>query len=120
MKGTNAKATSITIPSTVKIGGVSYKVVQIGNKAFRNNTKLKKVIIGKNVTTIGKQSFYNCKKLSRIIVKGKTIKSIKTGAFKKTAGKITVTVPKKMTPKKRSSLKKQLRKAGISKNVKIK
>ena len=120
VKGTNAKATSITIPSTVKIGGVSYKVVQIGNKAFRNNTKLKKVIIGKNVTTIGKQSFYNCKKLSRIIVKGKTIKSIKTGAFKKTAGKITVTVPKKMTPKKRSSLKKQLRKAGISKNVKIK
>ncbi len=121
VKGTKKKVTSVTIPNTVKINGVSCKVVQIGSNAFKKFTSLKKVTIGKNVTSIMKNSFAFCKKLSRVKFKG-TVKTIKSGAFKKTSKKMVVSVPKKISKnkKKAASFKKMLKKSGMSRKLKLK
>ena len=42
------------------------KVTGISTNAFKNNTVLKTVAIGKNVTVIGANAFYGCKKLSKV------------------------------------------------------
>jgi hypothetical protein len=50
---TNAK--SVSIPATVKVNGTSYKVTKIAANAFKNNKKITKIIIGKNITKIGEK-----------------------------------------------------------------
>lgn len=116
----NAKASSITIPNTVKINGEDYKVVQIDAKAFSGCKKLKNITIGANVSSIGKQAFSGCKKLSKITLKGTALKNIKPGAFKKTSAKMTVKAPKKLKKAQRSKLLKKMKKAGMSKKARIK
>lgn len=116
----NTKVSSITIPNTVKISGVDYKVIQIDAKAFNGCKKLKKITIGANVSSIGKQAFNGCKKLSKITLKGTALKNIKTGAFKKTSAKMTVKVPKKLKKAQRNALLKKMKRAGMSKKARIK
>lgn len=64
----------------MKLDGINYKVTAIANNACKNNVKLKKLTIGKNVKTIGKQAFYGCKNLKRITVKSKKLTSKNVGA----------------------------------------
>ena len=117
----NKTKASITIPAQVTINGVKCKVVQVGPNAFKGFKKLKKITLTKNITTIGKQAFYGCTKLSSVVVKGTVLKTIKTGAFKKTAAKMTVSFKaKKVTAKKRAALLKKMKKAGMSKSAKLK
>lgn len=113
---TNKKKTSYTVPNTVNIDGITYKVTKIADKAFKNNKKLKKVIIGKNITTIGKQAFYGCKNLKTIIFKTTKLKSVGKQAFKGIYKKATIKVPKK----KYSEYKKLLKGKGQKNTVKIK
>jgi len=80
--GAKKKFTSVTIPATVQYKGMTFKVTEIGKNAFKNQKKLKKVVIGKNVEKIGSKSFYGAKKLSKITFKGTKIKSIGKYAFK--------------------------------------
>ena len=115
----NRKKPTLNVPDTVKINGVTCKVVEVGAKVMKGNPKLKKVVLGKNVTTIGKQAFMNCKKLANVQLKGKALKSIKAGAFKKTSAKLKVSA-KKMSKKEKAKLLKALKKAGCSKKVKVK
>ena len=75
-------STKITIPSTIKYGGVSYKVTSIASSACKNNKKLKSLEIGANVRSIGKSAFQSCEKLTRIILKSKNVKKIGANAFK--------------------------------------
>ncbi len=105
------RLTQVTIGSSVKT---------IGDSSFYGCTKLSKVIIGKNVTAIGKNCFNGCKKLKTVTIKGTKIKTIQSGAFKKTNAKIKVNLPKAMKAKKRSSVKRLLKKAGISSKASIK
>jgi hypothetical protein len=111
-------ATVITIPDTVTINGTTYKVVLVSSEAFKYNSKLKKVVIGKNVKSIGENAFLNCKSLKTIIFKTKkmTKKSFGKNAFKGINKKATITVPKK----KFKNYKKWLKNTGIKKSVKIK
>ena len=113
-------AAKITIAASVSINNKSYTVVQIDAKAFSGCTKLKQVTIGQNVTTIGSQCFSGCKKLKKVILKGTKLKTIKSGAFKKTSAKMTVKVPKKLKAPQRKKLLKKMKKAGISKKAVIK
>lgn len=108
----------VTIPSTVTIGGIKYKVTAIGANAFKKCTKLKKVTIGTNVSKIGKKAFYNCKKLKTIVIKTKKLTAKKVGAqaFKNTHKKATIKVPKN----KYKAYKKWLKKKGVGKKIKIK
>ena len=80
----NKVKTSVTIPTTIKIKGATYKVKEISTNAFKNNRKLKKVVIGQNIVRIGKNSFYGCKKLTSITIKSSrlTLKNIGKNAFK--------------------------------------
>ncbi len=74
------KITTATIPASVKIGGVKFKVTKIAKKAFYQCPKLEKVTLGKNVTEIGKKAFYNCPKLSSVTLR-KSVTTIGNKAF---------------------------------------
>ncbi len=73
---------------------------------MKNNTKVQKVVIGKNVKTIGKKAFYGCKNLTKITVETKNLalKNVGGQAFANGSKKITVTVPKKKQKTYRSIL----------------
>lgn len=84
---------SVTIPATIKAGGVTYKVTAISNNAFKNNKKLTKIYIGKNITKIGSKAFYGCKKLKTIKIYSKKLKSIGKSAIKGIHKKAEIDVP---------------------------
>lgn len=92
---TNKKKTTVTIPATVTIDGVNYKVTTIGKKAFYQCTKLKTVKIGKNVTTIGSKTFYGCSKLSSVTI-GSNVTTISDKAFYKCTSLTKITIPSKV------------------------
>ncbi len=114
----NKKATKVTIPETVTIDGVKFKVTAIANNAFKNCTNLRRVTIGKNVKTIGKQAFYGCKKLKNITIKTTKLTSKRVGknAFKGIKSNATIKVPKK----KFKAYKSMLIKKGVNKKAKFK
>lgn len=94
-KPKSSKKTSITIPATITIDGYTYKVTAISNKAFRNNRKLKVVVIGKNIKKIGKEAFCNCENLSKITIKSTVLKRIGKSAIKNISSNATIKLPKK-------------------------
>ena len=114
----NKVKTSVIIPTTIKIKGATYKVTEISTNAFKNNRKLKKVVIGQNIVRIGKNAFYGCKKLTSITIKSSrlTLKNIGKNAFKNTSPKATVKVPKKQKVLYNQILKKR----GLNKKAKVK
>ena len=110
-KFTDKKAKKLTIPATVKVKGVTYKVTAISDKAFKGNKKLTTVTIGSNVTKIGKEAFSGCKNLKKITVTAGKLKTIGKNAFKGINKKANITV--KGTKKAKTALKKQLKKKSI-------
>lgn len=86
----------ITIPDTVQVYGIVYSVVSIKKNACKGNKKVKKIVIGSNVSTIGAKAFLGCKKISEIIFEtsGLTVKQIGKNAFSIKKGKVKIFVPK--------------------------
>ena len=82
----NAKARAITVPSTIKAKGITYKVTSIGANAFKNCKKLTKATIGANVRVIKAKAFKNCPKLKTVTIK--TILLTKKTASKKCFSKV--------------------------------
>lgn len=117
-KAPKKNASKVTVPDTVKLKGKTYKVTAIKANAFKNNKKLTKVTIGKNVSKIGSKAFYNCKKLKSVTIRSKklTAKNVGSKAFKGISSKATIKVPKA----KKKAYKKMLKKKGIGKKVKVK
>ena len=138
----NKKATKISVPPTVEIDKITYKVTAIQNGAFNGYKKLKSVTIGKNVETIGKKAFYKCtalksvtipanvttigdqafygdKKLSKITIKSKKLKKVGKKAIGGINKKATIKCPNKKLAK---QYKKKLfkSKTGYKKTMKIK
>ena len=111
-----AKGT-VVIPATVTLQGTTYKVTSIAAKAFYNNKKLKKIVIGKNLVQIGKKAFYGCSNLKNIVIKTKelTAKTVGKKAFYKVHKKAVVKVPKKC----KKQYKIWLKKTGITGQRKI-
>ncbi|MBQ1492721.1 MAG: leucine-rich repeat protein [Blautia sp.] len=109
---------TVTIPASVKISGVTYKVTAIAANAFSGCNALQSVTIGKNVQIIGKKAFASCQTLNSLVIKSAklTAAKIQKGAFSGTGEGITVTVPKA----KLKLYKKILKAKGISKNAKWK
>lgn len=137
----NKKETKVVIPDTVTIDGVEYAVTSIAKNAFKNNKKLTKVKIGRNVKSIGESAFSGCKKLSKVELdvnltkigknafrnckrlKTITIKSTKLnkknvgkGAFKGISSKAVFKVPKS----KLAAYRKLFRSKGLSKKARFK
>ncbi|MGN0153406.1 MAG: leucine-rich repeat protein [Lachnospiraceae bacterium] len=105
----------VTVPATVKAGGVSYKVTAIEKNAFKNNKSLSEVAIGKNVKNIGANAFYKCTKLKKITIKTTKLKAKTVGskAFQGIYSKAVIKVPKT----KLAAYKTLLRKRGAGKKA---
>lgn len=134
-------AGTVTIPDSITMDGVTYKVTEVAVNAFKGNNNITKVVMGKNIKKIGDKAFYQCKKLKSVTIgtnvtsignkafyKCKSLKTItiktskltkkKVGkqAFKGIHAKATIKVPKKKLSAYRSWLKAR----GIGKKVKVK
>jgi len=94
-KFTDKKAKKLTIPSTVKVDGITYKVTAISDKAFKGNKKLTTVTIGSNVTKIGKEAFSGCSALTKVTI-GKNVTSIGSKAFYKCTKLSSIVIPAKV------------------------
>ena len=70
------------IPSSVKIAGVEYRVVQVGWKAFSQLNDIEEVYIGEGITTIDTAAFDACKGL-RVVHLPDSLLEIKRIAFQK-------------------------------------
>lgn len=105
-------ATSVEIPSTIKINEQVYKVTSVKANALKDNKKVKKLTIGENIKVIGKKAFYGCKNLKNITINTFNLKSktVGTAAFKGLNSKAVVTVPEN----KLKAYKKILKSKGLS------
>lgn len=119
---TKAKSTTLTsvkVPDTVKVNGVTLKITSIADNAFKDMKKLQTVTAGANVTkiganafsgctalttfkstasklsTIGAKAFYGCKKLTTVSLKTTKLTKDKVGssAFKGIKATCTFKVP---------------------------
>jgi hypothetical protein len=113
----NKNTTTIDLPKTVKVGGVTYKVTAIADNAFKNCKNLKTVTISSNIVTIGKNVFSGDKKLKTIVIKTKklTSKTVSKKAFAGVSNKVTIKVPKSKV----KAYTKLFRSKGLSKKVKV-
>ncbi len=105
----------ITVPDTVTVDGITYKIISISKNAFKNNNNLKKITIGSNITKIGVGAFKGCKNLKTITIKSKNLKSVGKNAFKGINPKAKIKVPSSCLEK----YKKLLAKKGQKSSVKI-
>lgn len=105
----NKNAKTITIPATIKVKGVTYKVTKIADNSFKNNNKITKITIGENIVSIGKNAFYGCKKLKTITIRSKklTSKTVSKNAFKGLTKITTIKVPKNKLTAYKKLLKKK-------------
>lgn len=111
---------NVVIPDTLTINGVQYKVTTIAANAFKGNTKIKTIKLGKyikqidsnafsncknltkvtisdSVTKIGKKAFYNCKKLTTISLSSKSkLTEIGDSAFYNCSKLKKITIPAKV------------------------
>ena len=88
---TNSRVTKISIPSTVRYNGVTYRVTSIWANAFKNKSRLTTASIGHNVSVIGKNAFYKCKKLKKVTI-GTGLAQINPGAFRGVKKGCTITI----------------------------
>ena len=111
----NKSKNNVTVPDTVTFDGVTYKVTSISKNAFKDNKKLKKVTIGKNVSKINASAFYGCKNLKTVTIKSTQLKTVGKNAFKGVNAKAKIKVPKSRL----KSYKKLFAKKGQKSTVQI-
>jgi len=113
MKPEKKNLKKLTIPASVTIDGVTFKVTAVAANACKNCKKLKKVTIGKYVTQIGKSAFAGDKSLKSIVIKSKILKKVGKSALKNIHAKCRIKVGKKQLKKYRKLLKKKGQKATV-------
>lgn len=109
----------LTIPSSVKANGKSYKVTEIGEYALENDkgTKgLTSVTIPSTVKKIGKEAFKGAKNLKTITIKG-NVTSIGKNAFSGINSKATFKI--KATKTNYNKIVSRIKKSGVAKTVKF-
>ena len=94
----NPKAKTVTIPNTITVDGINYKVAEVGANAFKNNKKVKKVTIGANVVKVANKAFNKCPSLRNVIIKTTLLikKTASKKCFSKVHKKMIIKVPKKV------------------------
>ena len=86
----------ITVPVTITVGGITYKVESVAPDAFKNCRKLTSVKISAGVQKIGKNAFSGCSKLSSVTI-GKDVTEIGAGAFANCKALKKITIPAAVT-----------------------
>lgn len=112
------KSGTVSIPSKVAIGGKNYQVINIKKNAFKNNRKIKKIVIPSSVVSIENYAFANCKNLKTIEIRTTKLKNKKVSfkAFEKINKKVVIKVSKKQF----KNYKKLLNKKGLNGKNKFK
>ncbi len=112
------KQKTVTIPKTIRSGGVKYKVTAIAANAFKNDQTVEKIVIPDTVQKIGANAFKKAKRLRIIRIKSKKLKAknISKKAFKGLGKKVIIRVPKKKVKAYRA----MLRGKGLSRKVQVK
>ena len=67
---TNFSGGEITIPATIKKGGISYPVTSVGNTAFTSCQQLVSVTFSGNIDSIGVEAFSHCTALKTLTFSG--------------------------------------------------
>lgn len=80
LKATDKTVKNVTIPATVTLNGITYKVTAIAENAFKSHKKIENVTIKKNVKTIEENAFNGCTNLKSVTI-GSDVNTICTGAF---------------------------------------
>lgn len=106
---------SFKVPDTVTILGAKFSVVQINDKALKNQTGITSVTVGKNVSTIGKEAFAGMKKVKTITIKSTKLTKVGSNALKNIYSKAKVKVPASRLKKYKALFKNK----GQKKTVKI-
>lgn len=70
---------TLTVPTTVKIGGKNFKVTAVGTSAMSGAKSLTTLKMGANITTIGAKAFYGCNKLASVTIYSTKLTTAKTG-----------------------------------------
>jgi hypothetical protein len=122
LKKAVVKKASYTVPNTVTViidgKETKVKVTAIGKNAIKNNTKIKKLTVGKNIKSIGANAFKGDKNLKTIVLKGKITK-IGKNSFKGINKKATIKITS--TKKGYKATVKAIKKTGgVAKTVKFK
>ena len=115
--GNTSETSKLVIPATIKTGGVTLPVQKIAQGAFSGNEKLKKTIIGKNITDIGKGAFRDDVNLRTIRIRAKRLKHVGKNAFRGIHPKACFYI--KGNKKQFKRVKKLIMKSGVGKNIKF-
>ncbi|SFB71652.1 Leucine rich repeat-containing protein [Butyrivibrio sp. YAB3001] len=93
-KSTAKNAKSITIPTTIVYEGVTYRVTEIADNAFKGNKVVTTIKMGKNINKIGSEAFMDCACLTSVVV-GANVTSIGNNAFNGCASLKALSLPNK-------------------------
>ena len=85
------KLTSVVIPQSVTHGGITYRVIGIGEYAFHHCVSLTSITIPNSITIIGVFAFQNCSSLTSIAIPN-SVTSIGYSAFENCSSLTSVTI----------------------------
>ena len=108
----NDRATTVFIPKKIKYKGNEMIVTSIEDDGFSYMDRLRKVVVGANITYIGEDAFRETVKFDRLVIKTNTLKKVGKNIFKGAGKKLIIEVSKKSLGK--------YKKMFINKGVKIK
>lgn len=92
----DANATAVTVPDTVDLYGVPYKVTAVEANAFKGNKKVQSVVISASVKSIDKDMFNGCTALKKVKMPA-TITMIGDNAFKNCKSLTEIAIPDAVT-----------------------
>ena len=108
----NDRATTVFIPKKIKYKGNEMVVTSIEDDGFSYMDRLRKVVVGANITYIGEDAFRESVKFDRLVIKTNTLKKVGKNVFKGAGKKLIIEVSKKSLGKYKKML--------TNKGVKIK
>lgn len=86
-------ATTVTIPDTMVVNGITCRVTEIKDGAFKDNKTITSVTLGTGITKVKKEMFKGCTKLQSVTLKGK-VTEIGNSAFEGCTSLKKITIPK--------------------------
>lgn len=92
IKFATTTSTKVVIPDVIKIGDKVYRITEVYEKAFKDNTTLKEVVISQNVSKIGNSAFEGCKNLEKVTLKEGLV-TIGDKAFKGCSSLTSISMP---------------------------
>lgn len=92
IKFTSTDATKVVIPDVIKIGDKVYRITEIYEKAFKDNTTIKEVEFSANISKIGDAAFEGCTNLEKVTLRDGLV-TIGNKAFNGCSSLKTINLP---------------------------